>query len=192
LSSSTTRVSAFADIHMQTVMPIGAQPSPIYEQPQGGRRHASGLRTTVESGKALWRLSRRALARPEVAKLIAETPREELPAALQGTAEGRAFWQELEQYLERFGWRSDAFELSDPAWAEDPSILLSALRDYLTARDDADPALKEQRCREEREEVLQDVMSRLDGHTGKPIRNDAGHRAAAPADPGEPQLPSIR
>jgi len=140
------------DIHMQVVMPVMGAASRFaetFEQLLGKSDGEAYLllqgfeNKSVESGKALWDLSRRALARPEVAKTIADTPREELAAALQGTAEGRAFWQELLQYLDAYGWRSDAFELADAAWIEDPSIPLSALRDYLSAPDDADPALKE-------------------------------------------------
>ncbi len=166
------------DIHMQVVMPVmgvASRFAETFEQllgKSGGEPYLllQGFENkSVESGKALWELSRRALTRPDVAKTIAETPREELAVALQGTPGGRAFWAELQQFLNEYGWRTDAFELADPAWIEDPSIPLSALRDYLSAPDDADPELKEQECREEREELLQDVLSRLEGNPGKPI-----------------------
>jgi phosphohistidine swiveling domain-containing protein len=167
------------DLHMQVVIPVTGAASrfaEVYEQllgkPSGNEPYLllQGFENkTVESGKALWRLSRRALAAPAVAKLIAETPVAELPDALQGTAGGRAFWEELQRYLDEYGWRSDAFELSDPAWAEDPAILLATLQDFLDAPDDADPALKERLCREERERLTQETLARLDGHEAKPI-----------------------
>jgi pyruvate,water dikinase len=166
------------DVHMQVVMPVmgvASRFAETYEQllgKPGGEPYLllQGFENkSLESGKALWDLSRRALARPAVAKTIADTPREDVRAVLQGTPEGREFWEELQQFLEVYGWRSDAFELADAAWIEDPSIPLSALRDYLGAPEDADPALKEQACVEEREELLQDVLSRLDGNPGKPI-----------------------
>ncbi len=167
------------DIHMQAVIPvIGAARrfAEVYEQllgkPAGNEPYLllQGFENkTVESGKALWQLSRRALAVPAVAKLIAETPLAQLPKALQGSAEGRAFWEEFQRYLEEYGRRSDAFELSDPAWAEDPAVPLAALQDYLEAPDHADPALKERLCSEERERLLEETLARLDGHEAKPI-----------------------
>ncbi len=167
------------DLHMQAVIPvIGAASrfAEVYEQllgkPSGNEPYLllQGFENkTVESGKALWNLSRRALAAPAVAKLIGETPLEELPDALHGSAEGRAFWRDFQCYLEEYGWRSDAFDLSDPAWAEDPAIPLAALRDFLEAPDEADPALKEELCREERERLVQETQARLDGHEAKPI-----------------------
>jgi phosphohistidine swiveling domain-containing protein len=167
------------DIHMQVVIPVMGAASrfaEVYEQllgkPSGNEPYLllQGFENkTVESGRALWRLSRRALAAPSVAKLIAETPIEEQPDALRGSAEGRAFWEELQRYIEEYGWRSDAFDLSDPAWAEDPAVPLAALQDFLDAPDDADPALKEELCREERERLTQETLARLDGHQAKPI-----------------------
>ena len=165
------------DIHMQVVMPVmGAANrfSDVYENLLGKPANNEPYlllqgfdNLTVESGKALWRLGRRALAEPAVARLIEETPVERLPAALERSAP--AFWAEVRAYLERYGWRSDAFELEDPAWAEDPSIPLNALKDYLHAPDDADPALAEERCRTEREELERETLERLDGNEGRPL-----------------------
>lgn len=173
-----TRARAI-DLHMQAVIPVVVAASrfaEVYEQmlgrPDGNEPYLmlQGFENlTMESGKALWRLSRRALVRPAVAAIIADGPVERLPEELQGSPEGRAFWQEFQQYLERFGWRSDAFELADPAWVEDPTIPLNTLRDLLHAPDDADPGLQEERSREERERLERESLERLDGHAGKPI-----------------------
>jgi pyruvate,water dikinase len=167
------------DLHMQTVIPVmGAATrfAGLCEQllGAGGEQRAylmlQGFENkTVESGKALWDLSRRAMALPGVAKVIEETPAAELAAALQGTAEGKTFWQELEGYLTAYGWRSDAFELADPAWVEDPSIAIHALREQLNAPDSASPALNEERSRQEREETVSEALAQLDGHEGKPV-----------------------
>lgn len=166
------------DIHMQTVMPIMGATSrfaEMFSQLLGDPEAEAYLllqgfeNKSVESGKKLWELSRRALAKPDVARTIADTSHEEVIAALQGTPDGRAFWEDVQGYLADYGWRSDAFELADPAWIEDPSIPLAALSDYLHAPDDANPALKERHCAEEREERLADVLSRLEGNPGKPL-----------------------
>ena len=176
----TARLRARAwDLHMQVVMPVMGAASrfaEVYEQilgkPDGNEPYLmlQGYENlTVEAGKALWQLGRRALAEPAVARLIADTPVERLPEELQRSPEGSAFWEEFQRYLDRFGWRSDAFELADPAWVEDPAIPLNTLQDYLQAPDDADPALKQERSREEREQLVQEAMERLDGQESKPL-----------------------
>lgn len=167
------------DLHMQAAMPAVAAAgrfAEVHEQllgrPDGNEPYLmlQGFENlTVESGKALWRLSRSALAEPAVARLIADTPVERLPAELQRSPEGRAFWEESRRYLDEYGWRSDAFELADPAWVEDPAIPLATLKEFLQAPDDADPALQQQRAREERERLVEEALERLDGHEGKPF-----------------------
>lgn len=167
------------DLHMQTVIPVVGAASrfaEVYEQllgkPAGNEPYLmlQGYENlTVESGKALWRLGRRALAEPAVARLIADTPTERLPEELQRSPEGSAFWEEFQRYLDRFGWRSDAYELADPAWVEDPAIPLNTLRAFLEAPDADDPALQQERSREERERLVREAMERLDGHEGKPL-----------------------
>jgi rifampicin phosphotransferase len=165
------------DVHMQVVMPIMGAASrfgEVYEQLLGKGDGATPYlllqgyeNKSVESGKALWQLSRRALAEPSVVKLLADTPVSELPDALRKSAP--AFWDDMQRYLQEYGWRSDAFELADSAWIEDPSVPLAALQDMLDAPDDADPARKEQTCREERERLVAEALARLDGNEAKPI-----------------------
>ena len=164
------------DLHMQAVIPvmgaanrfaetckelIGLSEQEAYLMLQGFEN------LTVESGKALWDLSRAAIARPSVAKLFDSTPVEELPDALR-TSEP-SFWAEFERYLDQYGWRADAFELADPAWAEEPAVPLTQLGEMLHAPDSADPALTEEQSRKEREEAVTDARSRLEGNPGAPI-----------------------
>ncbi len=172
------RVRAW-ELHMLAVIPvIGAASrfAEVYEQflgrPDGSEPYLmlQGFENlTVESGKALWQLSRRALAEPTIARLIADTPVQQLPEELPRSPEGRAFWEEFRRYLDKHGWRSDAFELADPAWVEDPTIPLNTLQDFLQAPDDADPAFQQQRARAERERLVEETLARLDGHEGKAV-----------------------
>ncbi|MEX2158715.1 MAG: PEP-utilizing enzyme [Dehalococcoidia bacterium] len=165
------------DLHMQAVIPIMGAASRFAEtcaellgaaSKNEGYLMLQGFENlTVESGKALWRLSRAALARPALAKLIAETPVEELASAIR--ASDPSFWGEVQRYLDQYGWRSDAFELADPAWAEEPRVPLTQLREMLHAPDDADPARTEEHSRKEREELVRDARERLEGNPGKPI-----------------------
>jgi pyruvate,water dikinase len=167
------------DLHMQAVIPVlgaaGRFPE-TYEQflgrPDGNEPYLmlQGYENlTVESGKALWQLRCRALDEPAVARLIADTPVERLPEELQRSPEGRAFWEAFQGYLEQYGWRSDAFELADPAWVEQPAIPLNVLQDLLQAPDDGDPAIHAQRSKEERERLVEEALERLDGNEGKAL-----------------------
>lgn len=172
------RVRAW-ELHMIVVPPVMAAAGrfgELYERLLGkARAHEAFLllqgfeNKTVESGKALWELSRRARRDPALAQIIEATPPDRLPGALQTTPEGRAFWTEFQRYLDAYGWRSDAFELADPAWAEDPSIPLATLRGMLSAPDDHDPALQVDRCREERARLEREAFQRLDGHQDRAL-----------------------
>jgi pyruvate,water dikinase len=165
------------DLHMQAVIPVMGAASRFAEtcaellgaaSKNDGYLMLQGFENlTVESGKAMWQLSRAALAKPPLAKLIAETPAGELAGAIR--ASDPSFWGEVERYLDRYGWRSDAFELADPAWAEEPRVPLTQLREMLHAPDDADPARTEEHSRKEREELVRDALERLEGNPGKPI-----------------------
>ncbi|MGB2693746.1 MAG: PEP-utilizing enzyme [Dehalococcoidia bacterium] len=172
------RVRAW-ELHMIVVLPVMGAASrfgELYEQLLGKpTRNEPFLmlqgfeNKSVESGKALWELSRQALREPTLAKLIEETPAHRLPEALQATASGSELWAAFLRYLDSYGWRSDAFELADSAWAEDPAIPLATLQGMLKAPDDHHPALQEERCREERASLEQEAFARLDGHEGRPI-----------------------
>ena len=49
---------------------------------------------------------------------------------------GRAFLDELDSYLDTFGYRSDLFDTMTPTWRENPMIPLSTVRSYLINRFD--------------------------------------------------------
>ena len=49
-------------------------------------------------------------------------------AHLERSDEGRNFLREFRAYLDEFGWRSEAFELADPTWRENPPIPLNTSR----------------------------------------------------------------
>jgi pyruvate,water dikinase len=104
----------------------------------GPYRLTQGLgNATFESGCALWRLSRRALATPAVRRILEERGAWEVPTALEATAVGRAFLGELRAYLDLWGKRGDKMGISYPSWIEDPSPAITQLKDYV-ARPDRD------------------------------------------------------
>lgn len=118
---------------------------------------------TIEIGQALWRLSRRAQADPDVAAIITHTDPAQVRAALQQTAAGRAFDAELAAFLAHYGRRSDTWGITRPTWQEDPSSAIRTLADYIAQPDlDLERELAETAAR--REARLADVRRRLQGY----------------------------
>ncbi|MGH8999392.1 MAG: PEP-utilizing enzyme [Acidimicrobiia bacterium] len=118
---------------------------------------------TVEVGHQLWRLSREALAAPEVATVLRDGGGPEVVLAeLRRTAAGVAFAARLEAYLDEFGQRGDLFfDLDRPAWVEDPTPALESLRHYMSQPDSADPALVAAGLATEREAALAAARERF-------------------------------
>ena len=68
---------------------------------------------------------------PVLRKLFEERETSELMSELALSDEGGRFLAEFRTYLDEFGWRTNAFELSDPTWREDPVIPLNTLQGYI-------------------------------------------------------------
>jgi len=87
---------------------------------------------TVESGRMLWRLSRKALEMPAVRKILEESAAADVVPALEGSAEGREFLTAFGAYLNEYGHRGDKWGVSYPTWAENPTPVVKMLKDYIT------------------------------------------------------------
>jgi pyruvate,water dikinase len=80
---------------------------------------------------------------------------------LEGSAEGRHFLEQFHAYLDEFGWRSEAFELADPTWRENPLIPLNTLQGYIALGDEADPEVRFQEAVRTRDRLLAQARQRL-------------------------------
>lgn len=87
---------------------------------------------TVAGGRALWRLSRRALANPAARQALEERAAADVPAALAASGAGRAFLDELDAYLRTWGQRGERWGWSHTSWIEDPTPVIKNLKDYIT------------------------------------------------------------
>ena len=87
---------------------------------------------TVESGRMLWRLSRKALEMPEVRKILEERSAADVVPALEGSQESQQFLAEFDAYLDEYGHRGDKWGVSYPTWAENPTPVVKMLKDYIT------------------------------------------------------------
>jgi phosphohistidine swiveling domain-containing protein len=90
---------------------------------------------TVESGRALWQLSRQALEVAAVRQVLTQQPADLVAVALEATREGREFLGRLRAYLETWGERGDRWGWSFPSWIEDPTPVIKTLKDYVRQPD---------------------------------------------------------
>jgi phosphohistidine swiveling domain-containing protein len=70
-------------------------------------------------------------------RLIIDTSSAEIFDALRGSDAGRAFLEQLDRYLDDYGYRSDLFDTMTPLWRETPSIPMATIRSYLISGFDA-------------------------------------------------------
>ena len=118
---------------------------------------------TMETNKALWNLSRAAMASPVVAKIFRQANPEEIIGRLTAVSEGRQFLWWYMRFIADYGHRSITRDISSPAWEDDPTIVLSLLKGYVTCGAEVDPYALETRQEHEREEVTRQVLAMLSG-----------------------------
>jgi pyruvate,water dikinase len=117
----------------------------------------------LESGMALWELSRQAKARPDVAGVLAGD-RTNWRKDLGRAEEGPEFLELLNHFLDVYGLRSESFQdLSFPTWREDPSFALFLVNQYVKAPEESNPSTLHEQAGRRREERVLDVEARLTG-----------------------------
>jgi pyruvate,water dikinase len=127
-----------------------------YEALQGFETEAT------KSSRGLWKLSRTARNNPELLQLFESAKPEALLKKLQAGEAGKAFLDDLNEYLKDYGWRADSvYELTQAAWWEDPGIPLGAIQGYVGIGDDASPDSQLQSAIKRREELLAQARSKL-------------------------------
>jgi phosphohistidine swiveling domain-containing protein len=118
---------------------------------------------TVESGRALWQLSRRAVEVASVRQVLDQTPAETVTATLQLTPAGREFLVHLREYLRIWGERGDRWGWSFPSWIEDPTPVINTLKDYVRQPDrDLEAEMAAQAA--VRERLVAEARARLRTH----------------------------
>ena len=110
---------------------------------------------SVQAGRDLWKLSRAVKADAGLRKAFETGDPGAIVPRLQASGRGRRFLAAFGEYLDRWGWRSDAiFELADPTWRERPVIPLNTLQGYVRLDDGSDPDVSFRRSVERRETLL--------------------------------------
>jgi phosphohistidine swiveling domain-containing protein len=120
---------------------------------------------TVDTGIALWELSRTVRETPEVRRAIEEEDGNAL-SAVEAVEGGTAFLAKLHDYLEFYGHRGDKWDISFPSWVEDPTPVLKSLRDYLAK--ETHPAVELQNAAVDRARLIESARERItdDGARG--------------------------
>ena len=113
--------SIFVDFYNEIMDPEDA--TEAYEALQGFPT------LSLDAGKALWALGRIVNKSSELSQLFERHEPVQLQVELAGSEIGRIFLQAFREYLEEWGWRSEAFELADPSWREDPTVPPEPSRD---------------------------------------------------------------
>src|SRR5215216_1961480 len=163
LDDTVARFSRLWEIHFTVAFPMGLSMSMFEEfyrelfDSDGAfdaYRLLQGLdNKTLETGRELWRISRRALEVPAVRKVLEENSAAEVVPALESSAEGREFLAELDAYLDEYGQRGDLWGISFPTWAEDKTPVIKMLKDYV-AQSGSGPEEELASLSAEREQLL--------------------------------------
>src|SRR5262249_5320432 len=109
---------------------------------------------SLDAGRGLWRLGSIITHSPVLKRLSEEQEPAQLVSHLQRADQGRRFLHEFRACLDEFGWRSEAFELADPTWQENPTIPLNTLQGYISLDESADPDIRFQTAVHTRERLL--------------------------------------
>jgi phosphohistidine swiveling domain-containing protein len=136
---------------------------------------------TVEVGQAMWRLSRRAVATPEVREVFATRSSADIPAALYATHAGREFLAELEAYVDTYGRRADKWTLLAPSWTEDPAPVIERLRDFVRRTEIDEPAVVTAAAAAGRDQAIAAAREQLAGYPAAVVGQFEGLMQAAQA-----------
>lgn len=173
LEHTLDRLVRLWDLHFQIVLPsyiAMSQFDDLYRDlfdgdgAFGSYRLLQGFdNKTLEADRALWGLSRRALASGEVRRVLEAHPAADVLAELGKTSAGRAFRDELGLFLAQYGLRGEKWGLSYPCWIEDPAAAITNLKDYIS-RSGPDPSAEQAKLAAQRERAVADVRGRLQNY----------------------------
>jgi pyruvate,water dikinase len=163
--------SAFCDMYDEVMQP--KESTEAYQTLQGFHTRS------VDVSRAMWKLSRVVKSSPTLTKLFADKASNEIVAELDKSDDGRAFRAQLREFLEEFGWRSDAvYDLADIPWREDESIALSSIAGFVGLDDSEDPERHYQTAVKQREELLAKARAKLASDPEKLAKFDELYEAA--------------
>jgi phosphohistidine swiveling domain-containing protein len=117
---------------------------------------------TMEVGRALWDLSRKAVASDGVREIFEAYAPGDVMNALAELGDGQAFSKELDVFLNSHGRRVSDWGIRHESWLEDPTPVMVNIRDYIQQERDPDAEHEERAA--EREDAIATVRTRLQGY----------------------------
>ncbi len=127
----------------------------------------------METNKLLWSLAQQANNNADVRQALLASDSDSSLSRLKETAAGERFLTELQETIAVCGHREMHLDILYPTWGEDPSPVLAYVRNYLDARPQQNPAVRQKALVAEREKRTARVFSRM-------RRNLAGRFLFAP------------
>ena len=116
---------------------------------------------TVESNNDVWKLARLLNQSPRLRSLFLSMSAEEFLSRAGKTGEGRFFISQLEDLLKKHGHLNTRMDIATDFWWENPVIVLSMVRGFLSDTENADPDVREWEKKKVREETEAFVRSKL-------------------------------
>jgi rifampicin phosphotransferase len=174
MEETEARARRLGEIHFLIDFPFLMAPSmfeDLYQELFGDENGLEAYRLlqgfdnkTLEADRVLWQLSRAALARPTVRRVLQERAAADAVPEFEQSVEGRAFLADLHAYLDEYGQRSDKFDaIGAVSWIEDPTPVIKNLKDYVTQHG-RDPAAELAALAAEREWLVSKARQRLKGY----------------------------
>ena len=120
---------------------------------------------TLEAGQALATLARKARTMTDVREVFQRRQAGEIMDALAATDAGRAFQDEIREYLQKYGQRGDKWGAAYRTWIEDPTPVLRMLKDYTASDVENDHST----LAAERDRAVMAANERLQGYP-EPVR----------------------
>ncbi len=118
----------------------------------------------LEGDRALWRLSRAALATPEVYAILSGYAAVDVIPALEKSEASQLFLTDLRAWLSQYGQRlNSAFALDEPSWIEDPTHAIEYLQANL-ALPEPRPEMEPTALVAEREKAVAWARAKLAGY----------------------------
>jgi pyruvate,water dikinase len=123
----------------------------------GHKNHFSSLiegveTKTTETNRALEALATQIRSDVTLRELFAQSEPNELQSVLQESAAGRDFLRNLNAFLAQYGHRETALTISQPAWKDEPGIVLGILK--VLASSELQKRDRYQEWKRERDELL--------------------------------------
>jgi pyruvate,water dikinase len=137
-------------------------------------RFMSGERTAyTETDEQLWRLADRA-RELSVTDALQSGESEPTRQALERLPNGSAWWTDFEQFLQKYGWRTEeTCTINTASWAEDPSPALATLRSFVNSPERHDFAVAQTAAIAERDNLIEQARRKIGGGANLQRFNEA-------------------